>query len=373
MHSCIYTGVVRHRRGGDVAHEFRYPLAWHFVDLSETTLLQQRGLLGAPGARWSMAALRPGDHQTHPACVAGDGGGESGKAGNGASPLTTLKTLEALESRLRDRVEHVSGRRPRGAVRMLTQLSYLGLYFSPITLYYFYDPPEQGRERLAAVVAEVNNTPWGEQHNYVLVEAETKSRSQPLSSVAPRGVPLGDDGRDNAGNVAVGDPQTSPSMTDTASPRFRTFQHDKDFHVSPFMTADRRYRWRWTDPGDTLTLHIESVPATRQGIEDLEPLDDSHSSPGAGKSTFSFDATMTLRRSAWTRGAHLRLLATRPLAPLRIVGGIYWQALRLWCKGARFVPHPQRTPRDASNSETLADMPDFDQDSALPMAQHRRG
>ena len=203
---------------------------------------------------------------------------------------------------------------------MLTQLSHVGFYFSPLTLYYLYDQVRDGSERLAAVVAEVNNTPWGEQHNYVLKNSAAdrlpaESSDGLLSREAPPASGVG---------TAVLD---RPHVVAPTSQPLRSFEHTKDFHVSPFMTSDRRYAWRWTPPGERLAVRIASVP--KDGGEAGNP--------------FTFDATMSLRRRAWTRGAHLRLLASRPLTPLWILGAIYWEAVRLWWKGAGFVPHPQRS------------------------------
>ena len=69
-----------------------------------------------------------------------------------------------LDEVVRDRVEEELGRRPRGAVRMLTQLRTFGYVFNPVTFYYCFDEDE----RLDAVVAEITNTPWNERHAYVL-------------------------------------------------------------------------------------------------------------------------------------------------------------------------------------------------------------
>ncbi len=51
---------------------------------------------------------------------------------------------------------------------------------------------------------------------------------------------------------------------------------DKRLHVSPFMAMDQRYTLRLSEPGETLSVHIEST----QGGER------------------AFDATLNLRRVA---------------------------------------------------------------------------
>ena len=97
-------------------------------------------------------------------------------------------------------------------MRLLTQPRTLGHCFNPVSFYYCFRP---GGEHLAAVVAEVTNTPWGERHAYVL--------------------PSGGDG---------------PVLDGEA---------DKALHVSPFMAMDQRYTWRASRPGATLSVHIAST------------------------------------------------------------------------------------------------------------------
>ena len=52
-----------------------------------------------------------------------------------------------------------------GSIRLLTQLSYFGFRMNPVSFYYCYS---QDGETIEAVIAEVNNTPWGEQHTYLI-------------------------------------------------------------------------------------------------------------------------------------------------------------------------------------------------------------
>jgi DUF1365 family protein len=102
----------------------------------------------------------------------------------------------------------------------------------------------------------------------------------------------------------------------------------KHLHVSPLMGMDQTYSFRASEPGETLSVHIESRP--REGDE-----------PGpGGASAKSFDATLNLRRRELSRPTMARLLARYPAMSLQVVARIYAQSLRLKLKGARYFPHP---------------------------------
>ncbi len=134
---------------------------------------------------------------------------------------------------------------------------------------------------LDAIVAEVANTPWNERHLYVL----DARRRPPVH-----------------GWYHVDQP--------------------KEFHVSPFMGMDATYRFRLTAPGERLGVQIASE---RDGAP-------------------YFRATMGLRRRP-ARGRELaRVLARYPFMTLKVVAAIHVEALRLWAKGVRYVPHPGRGP-----------------------------
>lgn len=102
-----------------------------------------------------------------------------------------------LAEAARDRVEAEFGFRPRGAVLLLTHLSLFGFRFNPVSFYFLLD--EAGA--VDALLLEVNNTPWNEQHVYAL------------------------DARYRYGVLR--------------------FEEPKRFHVSPFMGLDQRYRFRF--------------------------------------------------------------------------------------------------------------------------------
>jgi DUF1365 family protein len=83
---------------------------------------------------------------------------------------------------------------------------------NPVSFFYCLDPTG---ENVIAVIAEVNNTPWGEQHVYI-VKGCSGSRN------------------------VVG------------------HQIEKVFHVSPFMPMDMEYRMIFTPPGERLGVKIEN-------------------------------------------------------------------------------------------------------------------
>lgn len=183
MNSCIYEGWVRHRRRKPVEHQFRKKLFLMYLDLDELDEVFRDRLF------WSTRGLAVArfcreDH-----------------LGDRRQPLVdSVRELLAESS---------YGGSP-GSIRLLTQLRHVGYGFNPLSLFYCFD----GQRQLDAVVAEVGNTPWGEQHCYVLQRTEA-------------GLP------------------------------WRT-RNTKEFHVSPFMPMDVEYRWQLTVPGDSLTVSLEN-------------------------------------------------------------------------------------------------------------------
>jgi DUF1365 family protein len=167
-------GNVRHRRFEPRAHEFQYSLFMAYLDLDEL----ERVFAG----RWlwstRRAALARFAREDH--------------LGDPSVPLA-----EAVRALVAER----TGERPAGPIRLLTHLRYFGYVFNPVSFYYCFDR----NELLQTVVAEVNNTPWGERHCYVV---PTRATTQ------------------------------------------------KAMHVSPFMPMDLQYHWRFGSPGERLAVHM---------------------------------------------------------------------------------------------------------------------
>jgi len=181
---------------------------------------------------------------------------------------------QPLADAVRARITDALGRAPQGPIRLLTHLRYAGHAFNPVSFYYCY---AADGSTLDCIVAEITNTPWKERHAYVLPVAAADTNGRALA-----------------------------------------WEFDKQFHVSPFMPMDCRYRWRFTAPGQDLHVHMQ---VWRGGER-------------------QFDADLMLQRHPITARGLAGVLLRFPLMTLQVVAAIHWQALRLWLKRNPVHDHP---------------------------------
>ena len=249
MESCIYEGQVRHTRTTPVLHRFSYRVFMMYLDLDELPdLFESKWLWSSTGR--AVARFRRSDH-----------------LGPEDQPLSeSVRQLVARES----------GQQPTGPIRLLTNLRYFGHGFNPVSFYYCF--AEDGHT-LETIVAEVNNTPWGEQDIYVLPASENIGKSHAWR-----------------------------------------FQPLKKMHVSPFMPMDVHYDWCF------------NVPSARMNVYMANSKD--------GKRFF--DAAIKMKRTEISGPALARVLVTFPLMTVKVVAAIYWQALRLWLKRCPLYVHPEK-------------------------------
>ncbi len=97
----------------------------------------------------------------------------------------------------------------------------------------------------------------------------------------------------------------------------------KDFYVSPFISPEQSYAFTLNEPGDSLAMRIRVD----------------------GGDGLTMIATENAGREPLTDRALLSACAAMPLMTVRVIAGIYWQALRLRLKGAAFFRHPGNAGR----------------------------
>jgi len=247
MNSCIYEGQVKHSRREPAAHKFNYRLFMMYLDLDELPAIFAK--------RWFWSASKPALARFR----------RSDHLGPDNQPLA--ESVRIL-------VQEDTGIRPSGPIRLLTNLSYFGYCFNPVSFYYCF---AADGETVEFIVAEVNNTPWGERDTYVM-----NCRSE------------------------------------NSTPSSWRFQPSKKMHVSPFMPMQMDYDWVLSSPDDQLRVFMASARNGRR----------------------IFDATLSLKRTPISGTSLAGVLLRFPFMTVKTVAAIYWEAFRLWAKRVPVYEHP---------------------------------
>lgn len=92
----------------------------------------------------------------------------------------------------------------------------------------------------------------------------------------------------------------------------------KALHVSPFLEMNYTYDMRCKYGPDSIVVHIENRRDSKK----------------------HFDATLVLKCLPITHQNLARTLLRFPFMTGKVIAGIYWQALRLWLKGVKFINYP---------------------------------
>lgn len=191
MNSCLYVGDVLHQRVTPKKHSFKYKLFLSFLDLDELEEVFSKSKLWSL-ERFNFTSFRRKDYH-----------------GDKTRPL---------KEEVYKTVEEKIGKKLCGPVRILTNLSFLGFCFNSVSFYYCY---QEDGETLDALMAEIENTPWGERHCYVFDGNEVRKNS--LSA-----------------------------------------KLDKEFHISPFFPMDIKYAWDFFVPSEGLKINMTSFKDGRQ-------------------------------------------------------------------------------------------------------------
>jgi uncharacterized protein len=102
-------------------------------------------------------------------------------------------------------------------------------------------------------------------------------------------------------------------VTQARGPMIRA-SFDKELFVSPFIDMASTYDFRTRIPDERVAVLVRQRAPGGQLLV----------------------ATLTGRRRALTGGALARMLARYPLVTMKVMGGIHWEALKLWRKGAPY-------------------------------------
>ncbi|MCB1324158.1 MAG: DUF1365 domain-containing protein [Spirochaetales bacterium] len=270
--SFLYDCQVVHERLAVKAHRFTYRIFMFLLELDEIARSNRARFLFGTGPL-KPYRLSAKDHFR----------GRVKPEGNESVPAFLRRGVEeVLEQR---------GHRYRPArIQLLTNVRIFGYVFNPVSFYFCYDE----KNELRHVVTEVNNT-YGEQKFFVNA--------------------VGSGGKHAA---AVEDRQR------------------KHFYVSPFITHDTDFAFRYWVPSETLRIQIDSE--------------------SAGSSVLR--AGLSGKRRSLSDARLLFYLLRFPLMTVRVILAIHWQAFRLFLKG---VPHfPKRATDEkirieaSTNQERLA-------------------
>jgi uncharacterized protein len=249
-------GQVLHRRLSPRIHEFRSRVSYVWLD---------------PDAPGDLCRHHPLWSSSHPAPARF----RAGDYGNGSAT--------SLGDQVRDQLSLVTGHRPDGQVRMLTQMRRWGWLFNPITLYVAWNA---GADEPVGAVLEVTSTPWKERHRYA------------VELVAPD---------------RVNDDVTQ-----------HTARIRKAMHVSPFLDEQFDYVIGLSTDRDNESLDLT--------IDVVSPDTDR---PILTTRLHLLRQTANRRSLGWS-------LRHNPISTHRVSLGIHAQAARLWAKRVPFVAHPRK-------------------------------
>lgn len=175
MKAGLYQGDVEHKRFLPVAHSFSYGVSYYFINLQKIDEVFNSSFLfthNSPG----LVSFWDKDY------------------------LTDKQIKDYVLKESKQKVDQVY---------ILTNPSYFGFCFNPVSFYYCYDQ----EDHLIYVLSHITNTPWGEKHLQLFkIKEGVQNR----------------------------------------------FEFQKDFHVSPFMPMEMKYTWIFENPTEKLTVYMQN-------------------------------------------------------------------------------------------------------------------
>jgi len=302
--SCLYIGTVKHCRlkgaitssKPGVVHQLQYPLFFSYLNLQEMMSIgwSLYPIFKLNAGAMAFCSLDEKDHLK---------GIDFVKDGNISDNITFLQKIHSFVKRESNGKLNVDDH----DINLLTHLTYFGYCFNPVSFYYLYDKKSKSNS-VDAIIAEVGNTPWNEQHSYLLHEHVPDvaiDRHQPT-------------------NTSSHDTNTSDCIDSKADHFEATWT--KCFHVSPFMEMDYRYNFTFSEPKDSISVHSKLVKTATNEVW--------------------FTAHFNLTRIPFTPLNLLYVLVFYPLHTRMIQIWIHLEALKIYLKGVPTFEHPEGTDVD---------------------------
>jgi hypothetical protein len=298
---------VKHSRlkGGKSPHSFSYPIFFAYIDLEDIKSigLNWWPLFAVNSKYFAFSSLEDSDHLKL---------FDSSYGCNLAS-----KTKEFLISRLKTFEEIDS-------TCILTHLTYFGYCFNPVSFYYNFEKENdfEGHKKLHSVIVEVSNTPWIEQHIYILHESIDGVRIN----------------RHDTNDMKRYDSNINKSIdnkedNEIENEEWLEARWNKEFHVSPFMEMDYTYHFIFNKPKD-INITSNNCKEKKNRIIVRSKLLKNQTND------CWFTASFDVEQYSFTPIMFLYLLFYYPVHTRWIQILIHIEAIKLWLKDVPTYEHP---------------------------------
>lgn len=180
------------------------------------------------------------------------------------------KEKQSIQSKIVAFINQQSDEEFNGEILLMSHPRYLNVGFNSVNFYFCYR-----HQQLHYIVSEINNTPWGEKQLYF-----HDCRQQSLNESGQH-----------------------------------DFNFDKSFHISPFVSMNIKYQWRFKVYAEGVDVHMKLLK------------DDS--------------AIMYVGMQTQWQPVNCGITVKRPAQAWKMWLNIYYQAARLWLKKVPFHNHPK--------------------------------